>query len=182
MTETGALAELEDLAEVMTSGGYRCSIDSFAGFSRVLLAQSPYALVAGLEVESWDGLAERVSDLQAELTRLTSATDQTWMRWDLYVLVHVRSLALKSVEGAVLERIESDTKFARKFVRVNLLRNEVTLDQALRPLLPLRQPVTLNVGNPLDLLTAELEKQGIDRAFINQVIHDFKSTGEVVVQ
>ncbi len=181
MNDVTALAELEDLREVMANGGYECRIGPLGVFSRVLLAENPYALLAALETETWEGLVELVSEVQAELTQLALRSDRKAIRWDLYVLVHVRMPGLQAVESVLLDRVESDTKYARKFVRINLTRNPAVLDQALRPFLPLRSASALQVADPFDLLKAELVDQGLDDDLVDHAVEHFRSTGEVSV-
>lgn len=88
---------------------------------------------------------------------------------------------LQPVESVLLDRVESDTKYTRKFVRINLTRNPAVLDQALRPFLPLRAASQLQVADPFDLLKAELVKQGLDDELVDHVVMHFKLTGEVSV-
>jgi hypothetical protein len=175
---TKTLAEIEDLATFLASASYAVDIRPLGRFSRVLLAENPYALVACVETETWSGLTEVVSDLQAELTHLARA-DASPKRWDLYVVVHVRAGELRSVDGVLIEQIESDTRFARKFVRVNMLRDPDVLDRALRPFLPLRAPMPLSVPNPMEVLRSELVDHGLDEALVEFVFDSFESTGEV---
>lgn len=181
MTGTAALAELEDLQGVLTNAGYRCQVGPLGRFSRILLAENPYALVAGVETESWGKLVELVSDVQSELTHLALRAERMSVRWDLYVLVHVRNPDLQSVESVLLDRVESDTKYARKFVRVNLTRDESVLDRALRPFLPLRAAAALEITDPVDLLRAELVEQGVDGDLVEHALGQFVTTGEVTI-
>lgn len=181
MTTTTALAELEDLQRVLSDAGYRCKINSLGRFSRVLLAENPYAVIAGVETEDWGKLVELVSDIQAELTRLALGSEQSSIRWDLYVLVHVRNSTLQQIESDVLDRVESDTKYARKFVRVNLTRDKAVLDRALRPFLPLRPAAKLDMVDPMNLVRAELIEQGIDIGLVEHVLSSFATSGKVSI-
>lgn len=181
MNDTVALAELEDLQAILSEAGYVCRIGSLGRFSRVLLAENPYALMAGIETESWSGLHELVSDIQAELTHLAIGAEHMSVRWDLYVLLHVRSPGLTSIEGGLLEQVEADTKYARKLVRVNMTRDKETLDRALRPLLPLRPAAALEGSDPVELLRAELLDQDIDEDVVHHALARFVQTGEVTV-
>lgn len=181
MTGTAVLAELEDLQGVLTNAGYHCRVSPLGRFSRVLLAENPYALVAAVETESWGKLVELVSDLQAELTHLALRGERMSIRWDLYVLVHVRNPTLQPIESVILDRVESDMKYARKFVRVNLTRDEVVLDRALRPFLPLRPAAALDMTDPMDLLRVELATEGVDSDLVKHALSQFVTTGEVTI-
>lgn len=175
------LAELRDFELVLRNAGYDTRLGPLGHFSRVLLAENPYALLAILEMETWDGILRHVADVQAELTQLAALADSASIRWDLYVLVHVRTFGLQSVPSELLESIESDTKYARKFVRVNLIRDARSLDRALRPFLPLRPALALEPVDPLNLLRVELLEQGVSAELSEYVLERFESTGEVTV-
>ena len=124
---------------------------------------------------------ELVSDLQAELTRLAINGERTSIRWDLYVLVHVRAPHLQPIDSELLEQVESDTKYARKFVRVNLTRDPAVIDRALRPFLPLRAAALLDVADPVGLVRTELLHQGLDAELVEHAVAAFRETGEVTV-
>lgn len=181
MTNAMVLAELEDLQQVLARAAYSCQIRPLGRFSRVLIAENPYAAVAIVDTESWEKLVELVSDLQAELTRLALTSERSAIRWDLYVMVHVRTPVLQSVQTELADRIESDTEFARKYVRVNLTRELSVLDRALRPFLPLRPAATLTVTEPLDLVREELVTEGIQADLVDHVLRQFSATGEVSI-
>lgn len=181
MTNAVALAELEDLQQVLGGAGYRCQIRPLGRFSRVLVAENPYSVIAAADTESWEKLVELVSDLQSELTRLVLTSERSAIRWDLYVMVHIRIPGLQSVQTELADRIESDTKFARKYVRVNLTREPNVLDRALRPFLPLRPAAALSVTEPLDLVRDELLTEGIESDLVDHVLRQFSVTGEVTI-
>ena len=181
MTQPSVLAELEDLQKVFVQAGYNCELTELGRFARVLIAQNAYGIVAATETHSWKELAELASDLQAELTHLALREQKQAVRWDLYIFIHVRSGGLQSIETDVLERVESDTRYARKFVRVNLRREAAVLDRALRPFLPLRKVVPIKSLNPLDLLRQELVTGGLDADLVNEALREFAATGEIVL-
>jgi hypothetical protein len=175
------LAELEDIERLLQSVGYTTQLAPLGHFSRVLLAENPYALVAAIELDSWDNLAEHVFDIQAELTQLAANAERMSIRWDLYVLIHVRTPGLKSIPMDALDAVESDTKYARKFVRVNLARDLAVLDRALRPFLPLRPAFAFRTVNPVDLLRAELLEEGVSADLVDHALRRFQATGEVTL-
>lgn len=182
MTQPSVLADLQDLSEVLQEAGFNCEVSTLGAFPRVLIARNAYGIVAALEVESWLSLEERASDLQAELTHLALSQDeQGGVRWDLYVLLHVRNEGLQSVQADLVERLEADTKYARKFVRVNLIRDAAVLDRALRPFLPLRAVANFKAGNPLQLLEQELLVEGIPPSDLQAALSSFQASGEVVL-
>lgn len=176
-----SLAELHDIQETLTAAGYRSAIVTLGRFPRVLLAENPYALVAVFELEGWDGATEGVADVQAELTRIATGASQSAIRWDLYVVLHVRHPGLQAIPSEVVEIIESDTKYTRKFVRVNLSRDPLRLDRALRPLLPLRPRLSLEAVDPLVLLKHELVNQGLSDELAASSVESFARSGSVVL-
>jgi hypothetical protein len=172
------LAELEDIRDVLAEAGYRCRMTAVADVSRVLLAENPYSLVAVFESETWNELAARVSDVQAEVTRLVS-NEHAPLRWDLYVLVHVRNQTAQSIDSEKMESIESDTNYARKFIRINIAHTPTALDRALRPLLPLRPVARLDVVDSLQLIRDELLAQEVSSELADSAIAAFTRGEEV---
>jgi hypothetical protein len=152
---SGPLAELEDIAEVFAEAGYSCQLRSFGRFPRVILAENPYSIVACAESEGWEDLESLVSDLQAELTQLSLAENPD-MRWDLYLLIHVRVDPFGVIDVGAIDRIESDTKYSRKLVRLNVARERMIMERELRPFLPLRSGPALVRSDPILLMETEL--------------------------
>lgn len=178
-TKTLPLAELRDIERALRDSGYQTTVTTLGRFSRILLAENPYALLAAFETETWEGLLPDVADVQAELTQIAATAERAAIRWDLYVFVHVRTPGLHSVPADTVEAIESDTRYARKFVRVNLLREAPALDRALRPLLPLRPSLKLDPVDPLVLVRSELLKSDVPPNIVEQALRSFRESGEV---
>lgn len=173
------LAELEDIQEVLRDAGYTSNIGPLGAVSRVLMARNPYGLVCCVETESWAHLSQFVSDVQAELTHVAIQEGRASIRWDLYLVTHIRNPSLQPIDSATLDRIESDTKYARKFVRVNLTSEPGVLDRALRPFLPLRPQAHLEVADPIDLLRQELSTEGISQQVVEHALRQFRADGTV---
>lgn len=60
------LARLEDIRVLLESAGYTVERRELAGRT-CLLGETPYALVAVVELDEWSDLAENVFDVQAAL-------------------------------------------------------------------------------------------------------------------
>src|ERR687887_693959 len=127
-------ANLDDFAAALQAGGYVVAQHDLAGQS-VLLAESPYALLAVLQSPDCVGLLDKVEDVQAALTRLAAEAPSP-RSWDLYLLIHVYEPINDPVDELLLEEIAADTRYVRKFVRIQIdPADENAMDRALRPLL-----------------------------------------------
>lgn len=177
---TNNLAELQDLATVLEEADFECEILTLGRFARVLVGENPYCVLAILDASTHDDLRKLMSDAQAELTQLTLRSRPTSVRWDLYILLHLRSDD-GVVESDLVEAIESDTKFTRKFVRVDIRRDRSSIDRALRPFLPLRPAARIEAVDPIELLRAELVEHGLDASLTETALSSFSATGSVVL-
>jgi hypothetical protein len=165
----------EDVAKLLESAGYEVQERRLAE-CEATVAATPYALVACVEPGGWDDLVQRVSDVQADLTKLASEAPSA-RSWDLYLVVLLEEAAESAAQRALVEAIEGDTSYTRKFVHVGLVRDH--LDQALRPLLPLRPPADFRIADPFQELRGELLAVGVEEATVEQAIDSFKSEDEV---
>jgi hypothetical protein len=173
-------AGLTDLGAALVAAGYTVEVRDLAK-ERLLLAETPYALLACMEVETCDELPRRVADVQAALTQLAAAAPSP-RRWDLYVLVHVRTPVTDPADQAVIETIEADTKYARKFVRVLISVDDPdSLDRALRPFLPLRPAAAFDLFEPLVALRRELLELDLPAYVADAALAAFDRDEEVVV-
>jgi hypothetical protein len=83
---------------------------------------------------------------------------------------------------SLVETIESDTRYARKFVRVTLPANDpLALERALRPLLPLHEAPRFDQVDPLAALREELRELAIPDSVAEAAISSFIVTNEVTV-
>jgi len=174
------LAHLGDLASALQGGGYLVEPGELGG-EHALLAENPYALVGCIEADTCDDLATRVSDAQAALTQLAAKAPSP-RKWDLYLLVHVLAPPADREAEALIETLEADTRYARKFVRVAIdLDSSNALDRALRPLLPLRPPAELELSDPLGELRSELLELDVPENVAAAALEGFGRVGEVRV-
>jgi hypothetical protein len=97
----------------------------------------------------------------------------------LYVVVLVDRADLDAERRTVIKRLESDTRYARKFVYAGVAKSD--LDTALRPLLPLRPAAEFAVPDPLVELRAELIKGGVDKNVVDTALGSFDSEERVEV-
>lgn len=143
-----------------------------------MLAETPYAVVACVEFDDWSALEERVFEVQAAFTRLVEY--QPSLRdWDLYMAIHVLVVPPDPLLRRVAEKIEADTRYTRKLVRVALAPDE--LERALRPLLPLRPAAEFDLQEPLDQLQHELESDDLGSDLVHKAIDAFRRGEEVEV-
>lgn len=173
----GESAGRADVGAALEKAGYEIGERTLAG-SRATVASTPYALVACIESAEWTGLAERVAEIQAELTQLAEEAPSA-RRWDLYLVVLLATAPADAEQRACVEEIESDTRYARKFVHAGVPTDE--LDRALRPLLPLRPPIGFEIADPFDELRGELLALQIEEATVERAIGSFESEEEVEV-
>jgi hypothetical protein len=175
-----ALASLDDLGTVLEAAGYRVA-PAQLGERAAVLAESPYALVALIEVASCTSLAEDVGDAQAALTRVAAEAPSA-RSWDLYLVVHVLTVSNDPADDLLIEEVESDTRYVRKFVRVAVNSLDVNaVDRALRPLLPLRPMPQFDLADPLDALRTELYALDAPKDLVDIAIASFQKDMTVSV-
>lgn len=171
-------ARLSDVADALSTAGYEIIPYDLAGLEAVI-GETRYALVACFELDGWEGLDETVFDVQAALTRVAEEAPSA-RAWDLYLVVLVIAEVAESASRAVADAIEADTRYARKFVRYGV--THATLDRALRPLLPLREPASLELTDPLAELRAELRALDVDDDVADLAVESFADTNVVEVR
>lgn len=168
-------ARRKDVAALLESAGYELQERRFAE-SETTVAATPYALVACAELDGWGGLDQRVSDIQAGLTELAEEAPSA-RSWDLYLVVLVADAPASAAQRALVESIEGDTRYARKFVHAGVVGED--LDKALRPLLPLRPPADFEIADPIEELRGELLAIGVEGATVEQALGSFTNEDEV---
>jgi len=175
------LATLEEIGAALADGGFNVSLRPFRSTREAVIAESPYAVVGCIEGNDWTTLRRDVEEFQAELTQLSSRPPSV-RRWDLYIVVHVLSRARGPVDEALIEAIEADTHYARKFVRVALPKGDRdVLERALRPLLPLRDIPQFDWFDPLAALREELRELAVPDSVADAALTSFAQTNDVTV-
>lgn len=174
-------ADLEDLGEFFTNRGFRCSVETIGPFPRVLLAEDPYTALLVVEASGTDGLERIASDAQAELTKLVSKWSDPSIRWDLYVVIHLRTTALTSIDSRLIEKVSSDTAYARKIVRINLSRDDAALTKALRSFLPIHRSEPVDYDDPLSHLAQAMIALGAPQTDVDSAFTTFSADGEVKI-
>lgn len=174
------LVSLEDFASVLRGAGFMIQFEPLAG-REVLLAETPYELAACVEMDGWEGLREHVFDVQAAFTRFAGQAPSA-KRWDLYLFVHVLRPRTDSWAEQVIEEIETDTRYARKYVRVAVRADEPqALQIALRPLLPLQSAAEFHLTEPLEALRTELNQLKLPQDVTDAALRSFSAENEVRV-
>jgi hypothetical protein len=168
------LATLDDIAAVLAGAGYITEHRSIGPYEiPVLLAETPEAFIAILEVAARGDLTVLADQAQAALTHIAAAAPSLRM-WDLYLVLHVLEAPLRDDEFELaVERLEADTAYSRKLVRIAIGTDE--LDAALRPLLPIRTVPTFDTEQPLQLLFDELVDLGVGRDTATAAIESFQT-------
>jgi hypothetical protein len=177
MSDSGPAGH-KDVAKVLEGAGYEVH-ERLLAERQACIAATPYAVVACVELEDFDRLEEYVSDVQAELTQLASEAPSA-RSWDLYLVVLLAQLAQDSEQRSLIEAIEGDTAYTRKFVYTGLAVDG--LDQALRPLLPLRPVAQLEIEDPLEELRIELLAIGVEKPTVEEAISSFENGDEVILR
>jgi len=173
---------LHGFARVLEDAGYVVRHQVIGDLDNVLMAESAYAIIACFESDTWAELEQKCYDVQAALTQYAS-DDSGPRRWDLYVVVHMTEPSSGDADDAAIERIEADTRYARKFVRVVVdQEDELAIERALRPLLPLRPRVEMQLVDPLDALRSELYGLDIEHPVVDEALESFREREEVVVR
>lgn len=171
-------ASRKEMARVLEEAGYELQ-EAMLAERAASIAVTPYAVVACVELEDFENLEQHVSDLQAELTELAQEAPSA-RSWDLYLIVLLARSAQDADQRSLIEAIESDTAYTRKFIHAGLVAEE--LDQALRPLLPLRPAAKLKINDPLAELRSELLAVGVERPTVEEAISSFESENEVTLR
>jgi hypothetical protein len=177
-----SVATLAEFSAVLEAAGYRVA-SAQLGERIAVLAESPYALVALIEVGSCASLREDVADAQASLTRIAAEVPSA-RSWDLYLMLHVLSVSNDPADDLLIEEVEADTRYVRKFVRVAVTVDTSdinALDRALRPLLPLRPMPQFDLADPLDALRAELYALDAPADLVDTAIASFQTDMTVSV-
>jgi hypothetical protein len=168
-------AHRKDVGALLESAGYELQEREFADV-KATLAATPYALVACVELNDWAQMDQRVFDVQADLTELAEEVPSA-RSWDLYLVVMVEEAPVNPAQRALIEAIEGDTHYARKFIHAGI--DVKDLDKALRPLLPLRPPADFEIADPIEELRSELLAIGVEGATVEQALGSFASEDEV---
>lgn len=170
--------ELDPVARVLEDGGYIVEALDIDDLGPSLLAETPHALVLCITC-TWEALSNTVEEAQAELTNL-SARHPSPRSWDLYVVARIEQ---DPDEGQEIqrERIEHDTRYARKFVLAGGRADAETVMRALRPLLPLQATPSAKRGDPLDAMRDSLLQHDVDPALVASALTSFRETGEISI-
>jgi hypothetical protein len=177
MSDPGS-AHRKDVTRVLKDAGYEVH-ERLLAEREASIATSPYAVIACVELEQFKCLEENVSDLQAELTGLAREAPSA-RSWDLYLVVLLVPRAQDAEQRSLIEAIESDTAYARKFIHAGV--TVEGLDQALRPLLPLHPAAQLEIEDPLAELRTELLAVGVEEPTVEEAISSFEREDEVTLQ
>ena len=172
-------ATLEELAGVLAAGGFTVEFQSLGGIGTCLVAETHEALVLCASAD-WETVGDVVERAQATLTNL-AALHPSPRSWDLYVVAAIESVA-DDAQELLRERLEHDTRYARKFVLAGNLRDAGAVTRGLLPLLPLRPATTVELADPVDTLREELLEAGADRDAVELATSSFRATGEVEVR
>lgn len=170
--------ELEPIAQVLADGGYDVDGIEIPELGSCLLAETPHALVLCV-ISDWDRLLGAVEDAQAELTNF-AARHPSPRSWDLYVVVWIEQGPDDSHEFH-RERVEHDTRYARKFVLAGRDAGADAIGRALRPLLPLRSTPRVSGEDQLDVLRVALLEQQVDSDLVSEALASFRDTGDIEV-
>lgn len=175
-----SLATLTDIADALAGAGYTTETGELAGHAAVL-AEDPHAAIGCIELDEWtQDLEEQISDAQASLTRWASRAGAT-RSWDVYLFVHLTVHPPDEAGLRTVERIEADTREARKLLRVAVPSKVRDLERALLPLLPLRTTAALDLGDPFARLREELTDMDIEPRVAEGAIASFLQSEEVEV-
>jgi hypothetical protein len=170
--------ELEPFARVLQEGQYNVDVIECEGLGSCVLAETSEALVLCVLGE-WETLEPTVSEAQAELTHV-AAREPSPRSWDLYVVVGIPQFADEAHEVR-RERIEHDTRYARKFVVAGQWSDGDALRRALRPLLPLRSLASVHLDDPLSTMRAALLARDQDEALVDRALSSYRASGEIEV-
>ncbi|MGH2941271.1 MAG: hypothetical protein ACRDLN_00635 [Solirubrobacteraceae bacterium] len=178
--ETNALraGDLELFVRVLQEGHYNVDLIEFDDLGSCVLAETTQALVLCV-VGKWETLERTVSDAQAQLTHVAARAPSP-RNWDLYVVVGIPQVADESHEVG-LERIEHDTRYARKFVVAGPWGDDDALRRALRPLLPLRSTARVHLDDPLSTMQAALLARDQDQAVVDRALSSYRASDEVEI-
>jgi len=170
--------ELAPFVRVLQEGRYDVEVIDLEGLGSCVLAETSDALVLCVLGE-WETLERTVSEAQAELTHV-AAREPSPRSWDLYVVVGIPQFVDESHEVR-RERIEHDTRYARKFVVAGPWGDGGALRRALRPLLPLRSTASVHLDDPLATMRAALLARDQDQAVVDRALSSYRASGEVEV-
>ena len=171
---------LDAFAQILRHGGFEVEGIDLPTLGESLLAETPHALVLCTQ-SAWDSLPAIGDEAQAQLTQLAAGAPSA-RSWDLYVVIAIGQSATEADEVA-RERIEHDTRYARKLVVAGpAITDPEALRRALRPLLPLQPAASVHLADPLAAVREALMSAGLDGAMVELAFASFQSKGEVDVE
>lgn len=120
---------------------------------------------------SFDAVEAKLADL--------GVNDGSPRRWDYYSVALLADPESVVKHSQIIREIEYDTNFSRKIVRVVDPKSRETVDAALRPLMPLREPKAVRLEEPLTALRREMLDSNVDSVLIDKAFDSYEATGEV---
>ncbi len=182
---SGEFILLEDhlrIAEdILRRAGFATSWLALSGSSRVLVGEDDYFVLGVVAAATLKGLlaAEEVISI-AFVNRLAEAAAGP-KQWDAYLVLMTPEAPSKSREGASeLVALNYDTRYLRRLAHVGVQPARESIEQALRPFLPLPLGGDLESAvDPLKLLQDELPHFGISPKQAAQAISSYRLTGAI---
>ena len=170
---------LNDAEEILTEAGF-ATRRVYIGEARrqMLLAEDAFFAVGVVTARTLVDAQELESFAAAELVRRVSELNLGAKRWDAYVVVLAEQFADSPEETRLLVELQYDTRSVRRLIATGVS-GRALVGQALRPLLPLPQPLPGGLADALTELIDQLRLNGIDPAQAERYVNVFSEVGNL---
>lgn len=172
--------EYLQLAEAMLrGGGFAVSRVKLSSTLELLVAENDYFVLGIAVAPTLLQLLQMESSLSIDFSNRVAQQAAGPKQWDAYlVLLTPASGEISKDEVAELSAINYNTRYIRRLAHVGVRPTHESLEQALRPFLPLPSLQDLDSGtDALLLLEQELPRYGVDSEHSARVIARYRTSG-----
>jgi hypothetical protein len=143
-----------------------------------LLAENEFFLIAAVATDTLEDAYRAEAFGAAELLNRISATRVGAKRWDAYLVILAKELVDDPASTRQLAEMQYDTRGVRRLVATGIV-DLATVTQALRPFLPLPEPVAGGLSDALADLRDQLSLNGIAESNAERYVAAFSETGDL---
>ena len=146
----------------------------------VLLAESPYYIVAFQIFDLWNDLWNGVGAMELAFSNLIGRIPNSGKTWDAYLLLVCRSNLNEAQEFNQLSDLTYNTRLTRKVIHVGIGDTLTALNDVARPFVSLEKVQSSAVGHdPLGVLGQKMIESGFDASEITRLMTLFREQGSL---
>ena len=168
-------------AKTLSEAGFQTkTFQMVAGVEPVVLAESPYYMIAFQVFDIWGELFKAAGRVELALSDIITKSGPTDKNWDAYLVLVCRNQPHGYDEMDELSNLIYDTRVTRKIIRAGIGDSLEKVKEAAKPFVSLEKArYTAKHRNPLDLLENKLVESGSDRYEVGKLITVFKERGSL---